>query len=441
MSPNATAVGILAVTAGLRIICASALGPLADEAWYRLWSERPALGYYDQPPGIAVAVGLGAWLQDDALGWRLPGLLAASFAPLALLRHTPNPVAWALWCATLPSFGVLGTLATPDVGLLALIPLALRFWLDGRALAFGAAVGAATLFRHDAALLGALALIGQPAAFGLRAALAAASVSAPHIVWLLRHDAITLHFQASQALWRGSADPLGPLMAAAGQWLAVTPVAASAGAAAIIGSRDPLARWVVGFALLHGIAAVGAPPELHWPTWGWLPVGLLLSRTDGRLTRARDVGLALAGAAQLALWTHLAVRPLVSLADDPRGRFRVGEALADVAAPWLLPEGAERRSTEAADIPAVLTERYQEAALLAHHLGVPVVVAPECGRRGQHDLWADPVPPCTWFIRPQRSGPIRCVSADGPRQIVGRGVGTGEVLGVWDLASTCGRSP
>ena len=73
-------------------LVAGALIPLTeDEAYYRLWSMRPAFGYFDHPPMIAWQTWLGRHIAgDNPLGVRLIPTLATaatSFVTFGLARR------------------------------------------------------------------------------------------------------------------------------------------------------------------------------------------------------------------------------------------------------------------------------------------------------------------------------------------------------------------
>ena len=49
-------------------LAAAGLVPLTeDEAYYRLWAQHPALGYYDHPPMMAWWIHVGVRLVGDQL--------------------------------------------------------------------------------------------------------------------------------------------------------------------------------------------------------------------------------------------------------------------------------------------------------------------------------------------------------------------------------------
>lgn len=64
----------------------AALVPLTDdEAYYRLWSQHLALGYFDHPPLVAWAIRLGvSLLGDTALGVRFAAVMASGLTSLVL---------------------------------------------------------------------------------------------------------------------------------------------------------------------------------------------------------------------------------------------------------------------------------------------------------------------------------------------------------------------
>ena len=159
-------------------------------------------------------------------------------------------------------------------------------------------------------------------------------------------------------------------------------------------------------------------------------MGLGLSRTTGRLRRLAWTGAWLGLFATVALVVH-AEHPLVRLPADPAVRLTEGRALADEIGRWAIP-------ATAGDEPArpVYTERYQEAALIHWHTGIPARVLPGCGRPSQYDLDPPPVADRAWFVRPSRRGPPTCTSAfssvdgpDHPRPVDARG----RRVGPWDL--------
>jgi 4-amino-4-deoxy-L-arabinose transferase-like glycosyltransferase len=193
-------------------LAAGALIPLTeDEAYYRLWSMRPAFGYFDHPPMIAWQTWLGRHIAGDSpLGVRListletaaTSLIAFDLARLIGLGERIAARA-GLWLNATLLVGFAGELAVPDV------PNALfwiaTLWCAFRAvkrhgawwLAAGVAAGLACLSKYSALFLApGLLLWLALSADGRRqlrtpwpwlAAVIAAAVFAPNVAWNAEH--------------------------------------------------------------------------------------------------------------------------------------------------------------------------------------------------------------------------------------------------------------
>ena len=205
---------VLAATA-LRLL-AGALIPLTeDEAYYRLWSMRPAFGYFDHPPMIAWQIWLGRQIAGDGpLGVRLIPTLATAatsfvaFDTARLMGLGERVAARAgIWLNATLLVGFAGGLAVPDV------PNALfwiaTLWCVLRAmrgsgawwLAAGVAAGLACLSKYSALFLApGLVLWLALSDDGRRqlrtpwpwlAVVVAAAVFAPNIAWNAEHGWLT----------------------------------------------------------------------------------------------------------------------------------------------------------------------------------------------------------------------------------------------------------
>ena len=172
-----------------------------------------------------------------------------------------------------------------------------------------------------------------------------------------------------------------------------------------------------------------APSEPHWAAPAWAAVAVGLADGSGRwinlLVRGVGVGAVLTAAAIAQLEFGLAP----GLA-EPAARLFEGPILVDRVAVWTSPLPGER------GLP-VLTERYQEMALLARG-GVPAMTAPSCAREDQTDLWreAAALPAEFWFVRPARSGDTTCLAgrAEVHERIALDGrMEDGRSAGRWDL--------
>jgi 4-amino-4-deoxy-L-arabinose transferase-like glycosyltransferase len=158
----------------LRLVAAAWTPLTFDEAYYWMWSQHLAGGYYDHPPGVALVIRLGTLIAGETeFGVRLVSIL------LAL------PMSWAVYRAAAILFGghrlastatillnvtlmaAVGTMiVTPDAPLLVASSFVLFFLAKvletGRGawwLAVGVAVGAALLSKYTALFFGPAILI------------------------------------------------------------------------------------------------------------------------------------------------------------------------------------------------------------------------------------------------------------------------------------------
>src|SRR5919206_1781225 len=90
-------IGVAAVAAAAAAARAVAFAPTelyADEAYYWLWSLRPAAGYYDHPPLVAWLIALSAPVVPGEVGVRLlflaAGALTVVFAALLARELSPD---------------------------------------------------------------------------------------------------------------------------------------------------------------------------------------------------------------------------------------------------------------------------------------------------------------------------------------------------------------
>ena len=85
-SPWPAVAAIALAAAVLRALAFSGTELYADEAYYWLWSRRPAAGYFDHPPLVAWLVAAGTRLAPGEIGVRclflVSGALAIVFAAL-----------------------------------------------------------------------------------------------------------------------------------------------------------------------------------------------------------------------------------------------------------------------------------------------------------------------------------------------------------------------
>jgi len=192
-----------------------------DEAYYHMFAQRLAWGYFDHPPVTALLVWLGERLFGGELGVRF---FFTVLQPLYL---------WALWRFVRPADAVrrdatlfvmlsastlllqlYGFIAVPDGPLLASSAVFLwtfRNFSEGRRLAWlwmGAAIALMAYSKYHGALVLLFALAANPRLFARPALSASGAVAAvllvPHLVWQYHHDwaSFIYHLSARNSVFR-----------------------------------------------------------------------------------------------------------------------------------------------------------------------------------------------------------------------------------------------
>lgn len=192
-----------------------------DEAYYHMFAQRLAWGYFDHPPVTALLVWLGERLFGGELGVRF---FFTVLQPLYL---------WALWRLVRPADAVrrdatlfvmlsastlllqlYGFIAVPDGPLLASSAVFLwtfRNFSEGRRLAWlwmGAAIALMAYSKYHGVLVLLFALAANPRLFARPALYASGAVAAvllvPHLVWQYHHDwaSFVYHLSARNSVFR-----------------------------------------------------------------------------------------------------------------------------------------------------------------------------------------------------------------------------------------------
>ncbi len=289
---------VIVVMMALRLIVAGQVHLTEDEAYYRLWSMAPALGYYDHPPMIAWWIWLGRHIAaDNALGVRLIPILGSAVTSLLVFdmarlaganrRLAGQAGVWfnAMWLVAAGGF-----LATPDApaslfwasglwaALRAMRGPAIRWWL-----AAGAAAGLACLSKYSSLFLApgmvlwlawtreGRAVLRTPGPW-LAAAIAVA-IFGFNVEWNATHGWLTFHKQfgrvaASRFATRYLAEflggqflllnPLIAIFAGAGTWRALRREDSPIDLTAFVATSAPL----IAYLLIHSLHD---RVEAHWP--------------------------------------------------------------------------------------------------------------------------------------------------------------------------------
>ena len=362
LAPLRAALAIIAGFTALRVVFAALIPLLQSESYYWLWSRELAWGYFDHPPGVAVAMLPSALLDDSMLGLRLGhialGTIGSWICYLLYRRLTTPKAALASLVALsfAPFWFPFFVVATPEGPLLFCWALALLLFLHASereslwlSLAAGIATGLAILCKYNGALLlPAFFLVlwfdprrplRRPHAYVAMAA--ALVVWAPNVLWNLDHGGTT--FQAPFRDDFEAADApkhvglflllpialLTPLIAWA--WLRQSLVGFREGRLARdAGFRLAAAASWVPFAAF-GVVAFATEIHLQWVVPGMitaLPLALENLGRAGAGLQPRFLRAAVASGAALTALLALAVPVALGVArhdgpDQPRGLARL----------------------------------------------------------------------------------------------------------------------
>ncbi len=411
--PAVVIVALALWLAALRLVFQSLVPPLPDEAYYWLWGQRPALGYYDHAPLQAWLLGLSAKL----LGWNLFALrvptLLTSAALAGLLLHFGRG-----WSADKPGTGLLLFFASPLVFVftsivfhdhLMLVFVVLAAGLFARVLDKAAAGESVTLPLYGAALaLGLAGLSKYNAVFlGLAFALTAALhgsyrslfrnphlylagalaliLQTPVLVWNITHDFASFRYNLSDRLSgaRSLGTSFGALIAFFGLSLALlSPFLWPALTRIVRGAGDNgLARLLRVLVVLTG-AVLGAlcfkgQVHYYWFVVALIPCFLLL---PGLVSQRAARGHLIFGALGIALFvSNYAVIPFAAITGGQDSESALLYGWDEVAA------GVKAKQAETG-ASALMATHYRTAAQLAFALKDPRVTAVSL-QQGQFDIW------------------------------------------------------
>jgi 4-amino-4-deoxy-L-arabinose transferase-like glycosyltransferase len=410
ISARVSAICIFALVI-LRAIMAAELPLSADEAYYWLWSQHPAAGYFDHPPMIAWLIRAGTFLFGDTpFGVRFAGLvlsLPASWfvwrAASMILKDEDRAGLAALFFNLTLMVSVELLAATPDMPSLVASAAFVYFLArieaegDGRLwLGAGLAAGLGLLSKFSALFLGAGALLWLVLDRNARkwllspwpylGAVLSLLIFLPNLWWQSQHHWQTFAFQFARtgaghftlrflgefiAAQFGMATPLIFLLMAVGLWRGTRLVKEG-------GGRLMLAMlvWVgLGYFIAHSLHD---RVQGNWPCFLFPALAILAADGFGQTGAWRKVSV-LAAPVALALLLAIylqAVFAFLPLKKDPLARIlgREFAPIGDVVAALV--------RTHLAD--AVLTTDYETTAWLRfNHPDIKVVQVNEPQRYPQ----------------------------------------------------------
>ena len=385
----------------VRLWVAADLGLAADEAYYWLWSENLAWGYFDHPPGVAAWIAASTSVFGNSeLGVRGLGLLLQSLMMIVLVweaaqseRSDPLLLSVLLVC---PLFALGGVLTTPDAPLLVA-------WAGGIVAArrqawvwLGVFAGLAMLSKFTGYLLLPAVAFAYPRLWPhwLKSAGIALVVVLPNWIWIASNDWISFRFQLEHGFAHQSGGIASLLEGVGSQALVVGPFFFLAGIVWWWAQRGVkgLYWWLaVVPATAFLLSSVRGVPEANWMAPAWLGVALGLSESQGRLRRLAWIGAMTGAFASLLVFAH-AMFSIFPLPKDPVDRLRVGQDIAT--------------EVESVGAEPVVCQRYQEAAWLAYYAGLKTTTLPEFGRQDQFDYWPRPNLSEALYLRPFSQEPL-----------------------------------
>ncbi len=203
--------GVIFIWLLVNLFQAAFTGLMNDEAYYWIYAQHPAWGYYDHPPMIAVLIRLGNLLFPGYLGVRF-FIVLLSVGILILLKKLINPKDYLLFFVFLFSvfiFQSVGFLAVPDTAFIFFVTLfffAYRRYLktdnfQNGWLLFIAITGMfySKYFGFLVVLLTVLSnlnLVKRKSFWMLFFAVVLAMI--PHLIWQINHDFVTFYFHLKE---------------------------------------------------------------------------------------------------------------------------------------------------------------------------------------------------------------------------------------------------
>ncbi|MBU0519534.1 glycosyltransferase family 39 protein [bacterium] len=294
---------ILSLGLLVRLIAASIVPPGFDEAYYGLYAQHLAWGYFDHPPAVAISAGIGYWITGihDALSLRFGAIILFLFTTAFLYQLTLslyNQTAARLTIALLhitPFFLVgMGAFVIPDnvlgvcwAGFLFFVHKVRQTRSARWFVPAGICLGVGLLAKYHAILLlGTLGLILLLANswqrylkqlwtyLGLGVALL---IFLPNIWWNYQHEWISYLFQIGKSTDGLSISPIlffQGILVQMGYLFPWNMVVLIGGTAWAFKESRHQSGWLLPFVLIPIIAftLIGATRQIlpHWPMPGYL---------------------------------------------------------------------------------------------------------------------------------------------------------------------------
>ena len=280
-----------------------------DEAYYALYGEHLAWGYFDHPPMVGLMTFLSSIFFSGTLGVRFFTMLASCLSLFIMWRITmekdyqKNPLVFFVLVFSIVMFNIYGFVTTPDVGLILFSALFLlvyqRYLAENtwpRALLMGVLMACMVYSKYHAFLLLGLIVLSnlkllKDGKFYV-ACLVTLALLTPHILWQINADfpSFKYHLSGRSEAFRWSYF----LEYLPNQLLIFNPLTFGAVVYVLLKSRSEsifergLRFILIGFFFFFWLMAFRGHVEPHWTIVCTIPVVVLLYRKsliDDKLRR------------------------------------------------------------------------------------------------------------------------------------------------------------
>ena len=276
-----------------------------DEAYYWVFSEYPAWGYFDHPPMIAILVKLGYFLFQNELGVRLlPSLLGTGtiFITYKLLPRELREIRLYILLITTVSLmhiNVAGFMALPDIPLVffaSLYFLVLKRYLTedriAQALLLGIIVALMMYSKYHAALILFFTLLSDWRLILRRTfwiiVVIAAVLYLPHILWQVKHNFVSFQYhlvdRSSNFQFKFILEYIGNQILVTGPLTGILLLYLSFTHSPADAFERMLKFNLIGFFSFFLISSIRGHVEPHWTAAAFTPMIILaLIQLKGRL--------------------------------------------------------------------------------------------------------------------------------------------------------------
>lgn len=379
----------------INLVQAATTELLDDEAYYWIYSQYPAWGYFDHPPMIAWLIKAGYSVFQDELGLRL-FMVVLNTATVLLIRDLiaskNDPLFYAI-AASIAVAQIGGIIAVPDIPLLFFV--ALFFWVYRKFAAglslsstimLGVTVALMLYSKYHGILIVFFTLLSNPVLFRryqtYLVALIALALFFPHLYWQYTHgfpsvqfhlferNAVSYRFSFTSEYILGQIILAGPLIGWLLLWLAFSyrPVSLT---------EKAMKFSLVGIYLVFLLSTFKGRAEANWTVPAF--VGLMVLGHQALLQKPQWMRWVY-WATPVTLLIVFAAR-IYMMIDSSTPRFGKDEFHANK-------EAARAIKAKAGDLPVVIIDSYQKPAKYSFYgKGIAFALNTPNYRRNNYNYW------------------------------------------------------